>query len=157
MLTNEGYYCDMCTTKTNTRASKMLPTCSCDDQQVGISMLFSAVLLSEFTVLPSGILLDYLGPAAFSLLIFTIHVVSLVATIFMSRNTYLLCITFFLMATSAQACSLLAMRTVYIFDTHRAQKRWLVACCAVFDSSSICTMIFFNLWEVKLIRIVDMY
>jgi hypothetical protein len=157
MLTNEGYYCDMCTTQLNVIAPKTTPTCTCDEQQVGISMLFSAILLSEFTVLPGGILLDYVGPTSFSLFIFTTHVVSLVATIFMSRNTYLLCITFFLMGTSAQACSLLAMRTVYIFDTPRAKKRWLVACCTVFDSSAICTMIFFSLWEVKLIRIEDMY
>jgi len=157
MLTHEGYYCDMCTTQISIILSKTTPTCSCDEQQVGISMLFSAILLSEFTVLPSGILLDYMGPAVFSLVIFTTHVVSLVSTIFMSRNTHLLCITFFLMGTSAQACSLLAMRTVYIFETPRAQKRWLVACCTVYDSSAICTMIFFNLWEVKLIQIEDIY
>merc|ERR1719320_1998439 len=98
-------------------------------------------------------LLDYIGPALFSLLIFITHVVSLLVTIYMSRNAPLLVITFFFIGSAAQACSLLAMKTVYIFNTPRARKRWIVACCTIYDSSAICTMIFFNLWDNKLISL----
>jgi len=157
MMTEEGYYADLCTTKPISITSSTTPIQTCNEQQVGISKLWSAVLLSEFTVLPYGILLDWIGPALFSLLIFITHVASLVVTIYMSRNDPLLVITFFFMGSAAQACSLLAMRTVYIFNTLRARKRWIVACCTIFDSSAICTMILYNIWDVNLISLENIF
>lgn len=157
MLTSEGYYADLCTEQISLSSKSTPKYTSCDEQQVMISALWSAVLLSEFTVLPNGIILDWVGPTLFSLLIGIIHVGSIIATINISRSSNLLPITFFFMGTAAQACSLLAMRTVYIFDTPRARKRWIIACCTIFDSSAICTMIFYNLWEVDLIRLDTMF
>lgn len=158
MLTSEGYYSDLCTAPDNWLTSKAHPKyTTCDEQQVWISSLWSAVLLAEFTNLPSGVILDYLGPTLFSLCILIVHVGSLVATICLSKNSPILPITFFFMGTAVQSCSLLAMRTVYIFKTSRARKRWLVACCTIFDSSAICTMIYYNLWSVKLISLKLMF
>jgi len=157
MLTNEGYYGDLCPTKPISVTSSMTPPQICQEQQVGISTLWSAVLLSELTVLPYGILLDYIGPALFSLLIFITHVASLVVTIYMSRNNPLLVIPFFFIGSAAQACSMLALRTVYIFNTFRSRKRWIIACCTIFDSSAICTMILYNIWDAKLISLNDIF
>jgi len=154
MLTAEGYYDEMCTSDEMSATSADM---SCDDQQVRIAVLWSSVLFSEFTILPSGIIMDYIGPAAFSLLIFIIHVGSVMATAILSRNSPLLLITFFCMGLSTQACSLLAMRTVYIFDHPRARKRWLILCCTIFDSSAMVTMIFFNLWEGRIIQVRAMF
>jgi len=158
MLTYEGYYSEFCTTEIISATSKAEHSfIYCDDQQVRISSLWSAVLLSEFTILPNGILMDYLGPAFFSGLLFVIHVASLIATIYIPKNSSVLLVTFFLMGAAVQACSLVAMRTVYIFESARARKRWIVACCTIFDSSAIVTMIFYNIWDVNLIHLYDMF
>jgi hypothetical protein len=158
MLTNEGYYADLCTRQTLSLSSSSKDAHTfCDEQQVGISSLWSAVLLSEFTILPNGVLMDFVGPAFFSLFLCIIHVGSLVATIYMSRSSCLLPITFFCMGTATQGCALLAMRTVYIFKTPRARKHWIVACCTILDCSAICTMIFYNLWDFQLIDINGMF
>jgi len=158
MLTQEGFYANLCAKQTTSYAFTTTPPhVSCNEQQVAISTLWSAVLLSEFTVLPSGILLDYIGTTLFSLLLFMIHVASLVATIYLSRDSPYLYLTFFFMGCAAQGCALLAMRTVYIFNTPSTRKRWIIACCTVFDSSAVCTMIFYNLWHVEIIRLRDMF
>jgi len=49
------------------------------------------------------------------------------------------------------------MQTVFIFDTKRGKRRWILACCTIFDSSAMCTMIFYNVWEVNLITLDDMF
>jgi len=158
MLTCEGYYSELCTEESiSTTSTAELSFTYCDEQQVRISSLWSAVLLSEFTILPNGILMDYLGPAFFSGLLFLIHVGSLIATIYIPKSSSLLLITFFVMGAAVQACSLVAMRTVYIFKSPRARKRWIVACCTIFDSSAIVTMIFYNIWDVKLIHLNGMF
>jgi len=155
MLTKEGYYADRCTILRDLPLT--VGYTSCDEQQVKISTLWSAVLLSEFTILPCGIFMDYIGPSIFSVFVFCIHVGSLTTTLKMSRSSPLLPITFFFLGMSAQAVALLAMRSVYIFDTDKGKRRWILACCTVFDSSAICTMIFYNLWAVNLITLADMF
>jgi len=154
MLNAEGYYDELCTSNEMSATSTDM---SCNAQQVRIAALWSSVLFSEFTFLPCGIIMDYLGPTLFSLVIFIIHVGSVTGTAILSRNSPLLLITFFCMGISAQACSLLAARTVFIFDNPRAKKRWLILCCTIYDSSAMCTMIFFNLWEVQMIHVRDMF
>jgi len=154
MLNTEGYFDEMCPSSEVFATSTEI---SCNEQQVTIAGLWSAVLFSEFTILPSGIIMDYIGPALFSFLILIIHVGSVMATAILSRNSSLLFVTFFCMGLSAQACSLLAMRTVYIFDHPRARKRWLILCCTIFDSSAMVTMIFFNLWEGRIIQVRAMF
>jgi len=154
MLNTEGYFDEKCTSNDFSAPTTEI---SCTDQQVTIAGLWSAVLFSEFTILPSGIIMDCIGPAMFSLVILIVHVGSVMATAILSRNSPLLFVTFFCMGLSAQACSLLAMRTVYIFDHPRSRKRWLILCCTIFDSSAMVTMVFFNLWEGRIIHVRTMF
>jgi len=114
-------------------------------------------MLSECAILPFGLIMDYIGPQLFCLVIFIMHVGGALATANLSSNSPWLFITFFCMGSSAQACSLLAMRTVYIFDCPRARKRWLFLCCTVFDSSALCTMVFFDLWKVHMMHAKEMF
>jgi len=155
MLSKEGYFSDLCHIYGDLPIRETY--ISCDEQQVEISALWSAVLLSEFTILPTGAFMDYIGPAIFTFFVFCVHVGSLIATLNMSRNSSFLPIAFFCLGMSAQAVALLAMRTVYIFDTERGKRRWILVCTTIFDSSAMCTMIFYNVWEIKLITIADMF
>jgi len=144
MLTNEGYYADDCYTRSTSLTTTLL---SCNKQQVEISTLWSAVLLTESTVLPAGILMDFIGPPLFSLFILVTHVVSLVVTIKMPRETPMLYIPFLMMGTASNACCLLAYRTVYIFKTPEARQVWVVVASMLFDSSSVLTIIFYWFWD----------
>ena len=120
MLIAEGYYDEFCTQE---KISTTTIHSTCVKQQVRIATLWSALQLSNFTILPIGILMDYVGPALFSLFILIIYVGSLIATANLQRNSNLLLITFFCLGVSSSACGLLTMRTVYIFDTSRGRKR----------------------------------
>jgi len=154
MLTDEEFFAEDCHKRMSSTATLFT---TCKEQQVDISTLWSAVLLSECTVLPSGILLDSIGPSLFSIFILLIHVSSLIATIEMSRETPLLYIPFFLLGTASQACSLLVFRTVYIFKASPARQRWAVAASMLFDCSSIWTIVFYKLWDDGYISIDDMF
>jgi len=145
MLTNAGYFAEDCISD------------PCNEQQVSISTLWSFVMLSEFTVLPNGIIMDYIGPALFSLFLGVIHVISMLSIYYMSKNSSLLVIPFFCIGLVTQGCYLLASRTVFIFDSREGRKRWVVAVCALYDTSAISTMFFFEFWELDIIRAEDVF
>jgi len=154
MLTDEEYYANDCHTRLSSTSTAFT---TCIKQQVEISTLWSAVLLSECTVLPIGILLDCIGPSLFSLFILLIHVFSFIAIIEMSKETPMLYIPFFLLGTAAQACWMLACRTVYIFNTAPGRQRWSVAASSLSETSCIWTIVFYMLWDDGYISIDDMY
>jgi len=146
MLVNSGFYSDLCNFGS-------VGSVGCHAQQVAIAKLWSAIMLSEFTILPSGILMDFTGPIVFTIFAGLVHCGSTLGVIFMSKDSPLLVIPFFGCGTAAHAAALLAMRTVFVFDSPIGRSRWILICCTVFDSSAICTMIYYNLWQVNLISI----
>jgi len=129
----------------------------CHEQQVQIATLWSFVLFSELTLLPSGIVMDYLDPAVLTLLMCCIYAGSSLAVWYMPEDSPLLAIPFFCLGMVAQAISLLAMRTVFIFETVLARKRWILLVCMLFDTSAIVTMIFYELWERHIIVVKDVF
>jgi len=146
MLENGGFYEELCE-----------GLIGCHEQQVAIAKLWSAIMLSEFTIFPSGVLMDCMGPIFFTLCAGFVHCVSTIAVIMMPRNSPLLVVPFFGCGTAAHASALLAMRTVFVFDTPKGRSRWILVCCTVFDSSAICTMIYYNLWQGNIISIDDVF
>jgi len=143
MLENSGFYYGLCNGGPP----------GCHEQQVAIAKLWSAIMLSEFTIFPSGVIMDLIGPMLFTILTGLVHCVSTSAVILMSKNSLLLIVPFFGCGTAAHMSALIAMRTVFVFDTPIGRSRWILVCCTVFDSSAICTMIYYNLWETHLISI----
>jgi len=149
MLTVEEYYADDCYTRSSSPP--------CPRQQVELSKLWSGVLLTECTILPAGILLDYIGPSLFSLFLFFIHVSSLVIIVQMPKDTPMLYIPFFMIGTASNACALLVYRTVYIFKTPRARQVWLVAAGTLFDSSAVLTIILYQFWDHEYLTLDDIF
>jgi len=148
MLTESSYFSGGCTQENLE---------NCNYQQVHIATLWSFVLLSELTVLPCGIMMDCFGPVLFSLFISFVHVGSLVSLYYLPKNSDYLIIPFFFLGMVAQAIFLLATRVVYIFNSREARKRWVVACVTLFDTSAICTMFFYELWDVNILEIKDVF
>lgn len=147
MLENSGFYYNLCGGG---------PT-GCHEQQVAIAKLWSAIMLSEFTIFPSGVIMDLIGPMLFTLLAGIVHCVSTIAVILMPKDSPMLVVPFFGCGTAAHMSALIAMRTVFVFDTSVGRSRWILVCCTVFDSSAVCTMIYYNLWEGHLITIEDVF
>jgi len=147
MLEKSGFYKDLCDPG----------SIGCHEQQVAIAKLWSAIMLSEFTIFPSGVLMDCVGPILFTIFAGLVHCGSTIAVIFMSRNSPMLVVPFFGCGMAAHASALLAMRTVFVFDTPTGRSRWILICCTVFDSSAICTMIYYNLWQGYFISIDNVF
>jgi len=147
MLENSGFYYELCYGGPS----------GCHEQQVAISKLWSAIMLSEFTIFPSGVIMDLIGPMLFTLLAGIVHCVSTTAVVLMAKDSPMLVIPFFGCGTAAHMSALIAMRTVFVFDTTKGRSRWILVCCTVFDSSAVCTMIYYNLWESHLITIDDVF
>jgi len=147
MLEKSGYYSNLCE----------VGSVGCHDQQVAIAKLWSAIMLSEFTIFPSGVLMDLTGPILFTIFTGIVHCISTISVILLSKESPLLVIPFFGCGTAAHASALIAMRTVFVFDSPAGRTRWILICCTVFDSSAICTMIYYNLWQGNLIYIEDVF
>jgi len=147
MLTADGYFDDDCGPTETT----------CGSQQVRIATLWSAVVLAEFTYLPNGVILDRAGPAFFSFLLFLIHIGSLSAAALLNKNSHLLMIAYFGIGVTGNGCFLLAMRTVFIFETRKGRQRWTLAVCTIYDTSSIYIMFFYNIWQEHLIDLKSIF
>jgi len=147
MLESSGFYYTLCGGGPS----------GCHEQQVAIAKLWSAIMLSEFTIFPSGILMDCAGPMLFTLLAGIVHCVSTTAVVLMPKDSPMLIVPFFGCGTAAHMSALIAMRTVFVFDTPIGRSRWILVCCTVFDSSAVCTMIYYNLWESHLLTIEDVF
>jgi len=147
MLENSGFYYGLCEGGPS----------GCHEQQVAIAKLWSAIMLSEFTIFPSGVIMDCIGPMLFTILTGAVHCVSTIAVILMPKDSPSLVVPFFGCGTAAHMSALIAMRTVFVFDSPLGRSRWILVCCTVFDSSAICTMIYYNLWENHFINIEDVF
>jgi len=114
-------------------------------------------MLSEFTILPSGIIMDLIGPMMFTIFLAIVHCASATAVIVMSKDSSLLVVPFFGCGAAAHMSGLIAMRTVFVFDTPTGRSRWILICCTVFDCSAISTMIYYDLWESHQISLDDVF
>jgi len=147
MLEYSGFYINLCEDGST----------GCHAQQVAIAKLWSAIMLSEFTIFPSGVLMDKVGPLLFTIYAGTLHCASTLLVLNMSKNSPYLVIPFFGCGCAAHAAALLAMRTVFIFETAIGRSRWIMMCVSIFDSSAVSTMIYYNLWEAHLISVETVF
>jgi len=113
MLEYSGFYVNLCKDGST----------GCHAQQVAIAKLWSAVMLSEFTIFPSGVLMDKVGPLLFTIYAGSIHCASTLLVLNMSKSSPNLVIPFFGCGCAAHAAALLAMRTVFIFETAIGRSR----------------------------------
>jgi len=113
MLEHSGYYENLCDNGST----------GCHEQQVAIAKLWSAVMLSEFTIFLSGVIMDMVGPLLFTVYTGAIHCASTLMVTTMSKDSPYLVVPFFGCGVAAQAASLLAMRTLFIFDTPTGRSR----------------------------------
>jgi len=147
MLEHSGFYSNLCSDG----------SVGCPAQQVAIAKLWSAVMLSEFTIFPSGLFMDMVGPLWFSIYAGILHCGSTWFVIVMSKCSPFLVLPFFGCGAAAHASALIAMRTVFIFDTPTGRSRWILICVSIFDSSAVSTMIYYNLWERNVMSIENVF
>jgi len=114
-------------------------------------------MLSEFTIFPSGVFMDKVGPFIFTLYAGILHCGSCLLVVCMPKSSPLLVIPFFGCGAAAHAAALLAMRTVFIFDTPIGRSRWILVCVAIFDSSAISTMIYYSIWDADLMLVETVF
>jgi len=158
MLVGDGFYANLCTVKLEDEFDEDFDKVSfaiaheavaCPAQTVAISKLWSSVLFSEFTVLFSGIALDWIGPKWMTLVSGILHVIACWGMLALDRDSPYLMFPFFCAGTACQACGLIVMRSVFIWDTIRGRQKWILIACVLFDSSAVTTMIYLDIWQTN--------